>query len=116
MPPHLVAKAAVALGEPAFRRVHDGLLRAYFVESRDTSESATLLEIWRAAGLDAADFARREDPALLREVIDEHNAAMGIGVTGVPAVGLSGQDLVITGAHPRPLYRRWIERALEADV
>jgi predicted DsbA family dithiol-disulfide isomerase len=113
IPPHLVAKAAAQLGEQAFRAVHDRLLHAYFVESRDTSDPAELLSIWRDAGLDAADFGRHEDPELLRQVIDEHNEAIELGVTGVPAVGIADDDIVITGAHPRELYRRWIRRALD---
>ncbi len=47
-------------------------------------------------------------------VTEEHHAAIEAGVTGVPAVQLGGQDVVITGAHPRELYQRWARRALEA--
>ncbi len=115
VPPHLVAKAAATLSEDAFHRVHERLLHAYFVESRDVTDDETLLDIWHDAGLDPAEFKRREDPALLREVIDQHNAAIEAGVTGVPAVGLSGQEVVITGAQPRELYRRWMQRAIEAS-
>ena len=101
VPPHLVAKAAAQLGPEAFERVHERLLQAYFVENRDITESATLRSIWKDAGLDEADLARAEDPALLKEVIEQHNAAIEIGVTGVPAVQLEGQDFAVTGAHQK---------------
>ncbi len=113
VPPHLVAKAAASISDKAFDRVHERLLHAYFAENRDVSDPATLLEVWQDAGLDPAEFKRAQDPALLSEVGEQHNAAIEAGVTGVPAVQLEGQDVVITGAHPRELYRRWARRALE---
>lgn len=112
IPPHLVAKAARALGDPPFRAVHDRMLHAYFAENRDISTDDTLLAIWREAGLPDPAFERREDPALLKQVIDEHNSALESGVSGVPSVMLAGQDIPLTGAQPLALYRRWIERAL----
>ncbi len=114
MPPHLLAKAAASISDEAFERVHEQLLHAYFAESRDVSDPATLRAIWETAGLDPAEFERADDPALLRVVAEEHRAAIEAGVTGVPAVQLEGQDVVITGAHPRELYQRWARRALEA--
>jgi len=32
----------------------------------------------------------------------------------VPAIMLEGNDIAITGAHPRALYRRWIDRTIVA--
>ncbi len=113
IPPHLVAKAAASIHQDAFERVHERLLHAYFAESRDVTDPATLREIWEDAELDPAEFERAHDPALLKEVAQQHSAAIEAGVTGVPAVQLAGQDVVITGAHPRELYRRWARRALE---
>jgi len=114
VPPHLVAKAAASISDGAFQRVHERLLHAYFAENRDITAAMTLSEIWKDAGLDPAEFKRSEDPALLREVSEQHNTAIEAGVTGVPAMQLEGQDVAITGAHPRELYRRWARRALEA--
>lgn len=116
VPPHLVAKAAAALGDDAFRAVHERLLAAYFAENRDVSDDATLAEIWREAGLPEREFERREDPALLRSVLAEHEDALERGITGVPTVLIDGQDVPITGAHPLELYRRWITRVLEGEV
>jgi predicted DsbA family dithiol-disulfide isomerase len=114
VPPHLVAKAAAALGDEAFRRMHLRLMRAYFSENRDVTDAGVLRELWLEQDLPEADFARREDPALLEQVLDEHAAAQEAGATGVPAVQLQGNDAIIVGAHPLELYRRWLNRVLAA--
>ena len=113
IPPHLVAKAAAALGPDAFEEIHERLLRAYFVDNHDITNPETLRSIWKDARLPESELARTEDPALLKEVLDQHNEAISLGVTGVPAVQLEGQPAAITGAHPRDLYRRWIQKTLE---
>jgi predicted DsbA family dithiol-disulfide isomerase len=112
IPPHLVAKAAARLGNEAFRRMHERLLRAYFVESRDISDLETLRSLWRELDLAEGGFDAHCDPAIRREVLAEHAEAIELGATGVPAVRLAGNDAVIVGAQPVELYRRWIERAL----
>lgn len=112
VPAHLVAKAAAGLGREAFHRMHDRLLRAYFSESRDISDSDVLRELWKDAGLPEDRFDDAQAPALLDRVLHEHDSAIETGVTGVPAVSLEGNDAVIVGAHPESLYRTWIERTL----
>jgi len=113
VPPHLVAKAAATLGPDAFDAVHERLLHAYFAENRDITDPDTLYEIWQEARLPASAFERVEDPALVRQVVDEHNEAIERGVTGVPTIWMAGRDAPLTGAHPIELYRRWIRRTLE---
>jgi len=114
VPAHQVAKAAARLGEEAFRRIHERLLRAYFCENRDISDPLTLRSLWGEVGLDEARFAEWEDPALLERILDEHAQAVDGGATGVPAVRLQGNDAIIVGAHPMELYRRWVRRTLAA--
>lgn len=116
VPPHLLAKAAATFGDAAFRRVHDALLRAYFEENRDISRAPTLRAIWAAADLPETGLARVADPALLRQVSEEHNQAIELGVGGVPAVQMAGNDVAITGAHPLEMYRRWIQKQLAAEA
>ena len=116
IPPHLVAKAAAQLGEEPFQRIHEGLLRAYFAENRDITDASTLRAVWREAGLPDAEFERSDDPALLRETLQQHNEALEAGATGVPAVRLADNDAVIVGAHPFELYRRWFERNRAASA
>jgi predicted DsbA family dithiol-disulfide isomerase len=113
VPPHLVAKAAATLGEEAFGNLHERLLHAYFAENRDITSRQTLAALWREAGLPESEFVRSADPALLEETIAQHNEAIEVGVTGVPAVRMDGQQAVIIGAQPLELYRRWVQRNLE---
>jgi len=112
VPPHLVSKAAARLGEEAFERIHRRLMRAYFKENRDISDNRVLLELWLDVGLEASDFAAIRDPGLLQAVIDDHNDALGHGVTGVPAVRLESDPGVVVGALPMERYRSWIDHAL----
>jgi predicted DsbA family dithiol-disulfide isomerase len=110
VPPHLVAKAAASLGAESFRVIHQGLMRAYFGESRDITAAATLRAIWSEAGLPETEFERSQAPALLEETLGQHDEAVARGVNGVPASGVAGSDLYIVGAHSVELYRRWIRR------
>lgn len=115
IPPHQVAKAAARLGKDAFERIHERLLRAYFCESLDVSDTDTQLALWREVGLPDEAFATRKDPVFIEQIIDEHNESLGIGVTGVPAVRWADSDIAIVGAQPIETYRRWIERQLAAE-
>jgi predicted DsbA family dithiol-disulfide isomerase len=114
IPPHLVAKAAATFGADAFQKMHERLLHAYFAENRDITNADTLAALWREVGLPEAEFVRSADPALLQETIAQHKEAVEVGATGVPAVRLEGQEAVIIGAQPLELYRRWVQRNLEA--
>lgn len=116
IPAHLAAKAAARLGPDAFRHMHDRLLVAYFGENQDISDTDTLARLWKEIGLDPDAFAAHEDPALLRQVIDEHNRAIELGVSGVPSVLIAGQDVPIAGAQPLTLYRRWLDRVLSGEI
>ncbi len=112
IPPHRVAKAAATLGEDAFERVHDRLLRAYFTENRDITSDATLAEIWKEAELPAAELERAEGPAVLEQILREYREAFEVGATGVPSVRRADQEVAVTGAFPVEFYKRWVERAL----
>jgi len=110
VPPHLAAKAAATLGEDAFRRMHERLMRAYFAESRDITAADTLRALWEDVGLPSDAFGRAADPALLRRVADEHDAALERGITGVPAVCVAGREGFVPGAQPIETYRLWLRR------
>lgn len=114
VPPHVVAKAAGALSPDAAARMRDRLFRAYFAESRDISDAATLRALWSEAGLDAADFDAIEVPARTREVLADHAEAQALGATGVPAVRLADHDFVLVGAQPEAVYLRWLQKVAAA--
>lgn len=112
IPPHLVAKAAAALGGDAFRRIHRALLEAYFGNSRDVTDTATLRAIWCETGLPEDAFALSAEPRLLEQVLAEHAEAVRLGMNGVPSVHVEGDDAFVTGAYPVEMYRRWVTRRL----
>lgn len=114
IPPHLVAKAAAALGGDAFRRIHRALLEAYFGNSRDVTDTATLRAIWCETGLPEDAFALSAEPRLLEQVLAEHAEAVRLGMNGVPSVHVEGDDAFVTGAYPVEMYRRWVTRRLAA--
>jgi predicted DsbA family dithiol-disulfide isomerase len=112
VPPHLVAKAAAALGRDAFRAVDERLFHAYFAENRDITDPATLRALWREAGLPDGAFARSADPALRRATLAEHDEAVARGITAVPTVVMEGREGAVVGARPYADYRRWVARSL----
>lgn len=111
IPAHVAAKAAQRGSPEKFRALHERLLRAYFVENRDISTRETLLDLWEEVGIESVNCPNLDEPELVRAVVDDHNEALAMGVTGVPAVRLVGNDAVIVGAQPMQNYRRWVERA-----
>ncbi len=110
IPAHVVARAARGLGDAAGRAMHERLLRAYFEESRDISRESVLRELWRDAGLPDEGFAACANPTLVQETIRDHNEAVELGMTGVPAVRVAGSDAFVMGAQPLDVYRRWVAR------
>ncbi len=116
VPPQLVSKAARSLGRPAFRAVHERLLRAYFVDNRDISHADVLRSVWDDAGLPAAEFERRRDPELLRQVLEEYVGAVQMGISGVPTVAMEDREGFLTGALPLEQYERWVRRALDGVI
>jgi predicted DsbA family dithiol-disulfide isomerase len=115
IPPHLLVKAAARTGGRArAAAMSQRLFEAYFSENLDITDPETMETLWRECGLDPADLAHAGDEDLLQQVLEEHREAVKFGVSGVPAIMLEGTDVAITGAHPRALYRRWIDRTITA--
>jgi predicted DsbA family dithiol-disulfide isomerase len=115
VPPHLVAKAALAVGRDAGARMRERLFRAYFTENRDISAEPNLRALWEELELPPDVFEARLDPALERSVFEEYQEAMDLGATGVPALRLADQEFVLMGAQPEAFYLRWFERARDAQ-
>ena len=116
IPPHVVARAARRLGASAGRAMHERLLRAYFEENRDISREPVLRELWADVGLARDGFDASRAPELVRETIDDHNAALELGITGVPAVRVAGSDAFVMGAQPLDVYRRWLRKLLAREA
>ena len=101
---------AWADGQPGGEAIHDALFRAYFVDARDISDPAVLVEIATSVGLPAE---------AAREVIEKrtHKAAIDAdweksreyGVTGVPTfvIGRNG----VVGAQPYEALEQLVAQA-----
>ena len=101
--------------QPGCEAIHDALFRAYFVEARDISQPAVLLEIVEKLGL-AVDGAREVlEKRTFREAIDrDWELSRRIGVTGVPTfvAGRSG----VVGAQPYEVLEQLVRKAAQGDT
>lgn len=113
VPAHRVAKAASSVSYPAFVRMHERIMEAYFSENRDVSSMNVLQELWGELALPAERFADAYSVEIEAEIFREFEEAREYGATGVPAIRRLDNDAAIVGAHPEELYRRWIDRSLE---
>lgn len=109
--------AAHALIESARRHgvqgaVKEALMRAFFVEGLDLTETQTLVRIASEAGLDRKEAqAATADEALRRAVADEEDKARAMGVNGVPFF-IFNKRLAVEGAQPPEVL---LDAMLEAE-
>jgi predicted DsbA family dithiol-disulfide isomerase len=113
LPAQIVSKAALDLGDAAYRSLHRRLFSAYFTESRDISGEAVLREIWGEAGLATDSFPALGDADLVARVHSDHEQAHEEGATGVPALRRAEDEYAIVGALPYEMLERWLRRTLE---
>jgi predicted DsbA family dithiol-disulfide isomerase len=112
VPPAVAAKAAARQGADAFVRYHRALMENYFHQNRNITEPENLVRIANETSLDVPGFLEAlRDPALGREVVDDHNEAVSMGINGVPTVIVDGRWR-IAGAQEREIYRRVVELRL----
>jgi predicted DsbA family dithiol-disulfide isomerase len=85
--------------QPGGEAIHDALFRAYFVDARDISQPAVLLDIAREIGL-PVDAAREVlDKRTFKDAVDaDWKLSREYGVTGVPTF-VAGRHGVV-GAQP----------------
>lgn len=115
VPPAVAAKAAARQGAAAFARYHRALMESYFHENRNITERENLVHIAGETGLDVPAFITAlSDPALGRAVVDDHDEAVSMGISGVPTVIVDGRWKV-SGAQPREVYRRIVEMRLAGE-
>ncbi len=117
--PAQVAHKVVEANWPEFaRKVHWGLLEAYFSQNRDISDWNVLADVVAEVGVDRDSFAEAvntQRQAMAELVIDEHNLAIEQGITAVPTV-LINEVLPVPGAQESDSYIIWIERILERQA
>jgi predicted DsbA family dithiol-disulfide isomerase len=100
--------------QPGGDAIHDALFRAYFVEARDISQPAVLLDIVERVGL-SVDGAREalETRAFKGAVDADWELSRRYGVTGVPTfvAGRSG----VVGAQPYEALEELVREAATQD-
>ena len=100
--------------QPGGEAFHDAMFRAYFVEARDISQPAVLLEIAEKVGL-SVDGAREVlEQRTFKDAVDaDWKLSREYGITGVPTfvVGRHG----VVGAQPYEVLEELVkQRAAEA--
>jgi predicted DsbA family dithiol-disulfide isomerase len=98
--------------QPGGDALHDALFRAYFVEARDISQPAVLLEVAKAVGLDVDAAHQVIETRAFKAAVDEDWAlSRHYGITGVPTfvVGRHG----VVGAQPYEVLVQLVEKAAE---
>ncbi|MDD5249212.1 MAG: 2-hydroxychromene-2-carboxylate isomerase [Rhodocyclaceae bacterium] len=90
------------------RRFAHAVFRAYYVDGRDISDPATVLELAAAAGADRAALAAAlETPEIKDRLKREIEAAMARGIFGAPYVIVD--DEPFWGADRLPQIEMWLE-------
>ncbi len=95
--------------------MHYRLLEAYFSENRTISDWEVLAELVSEIGEDPSYFLEKVDERksdLASLTIEEHNEAVGQGITAVPTT-LINRVLPVPGAQESETYITWIERIIE---
>ncbi|MGZ5078717.1 MAG: DsbA family protein [Usitatibacter sp.] len=89
------------------RRLAKALYKAYFVDNVDISAPATVVEVAKSVGVDAAALsAALEDPALKDRAKREVDAAIAVGVFGSPFFVVDGEPF--WGVDRMPMVEQWI--------
>jgi predicted DsbA family dithiol-disulfide isomerase len=101
--------------QPGGEALHDALFRAYFVEARDISQLAVLLDIVQQRGL-SVDGAREVlEKRTFKDAVDaDWKLARQYGITGVPTfvVGRHG----VVGAQPYEVLEQLVQNVPPADT
>ena len=96
--------------QPGGEALHDALFRAYFVEARDISQPAVLLEIAERVGLPVEGAREVLEKRTFKAAIDADWAlSRRYGVTGVPTF-VAGRHGVV-GAQPYEVLEELVRRA-----
>ncbi|MDG1368391.1 MAG: DsbA family protein, partial [Acidimicrobiales bacterium] len=91
------------------------LMDAYFAENRTISDPNVLAEIAAQCGADPGSFISyvvKHQERLAQDVIDDHNASIEHGVTGVPTI-LLDEILPVQGAQDLDVYVQYIQRLID---
>jgi predicted DsbA family dithiol-disulfide isomerase len=96
--------------QPGGEAIHDALFRAYFVEARDISQPAVLLDIVKTVGL-SIDKAREViEQRTFKDAVDaDWKLSREYGITGVPTFVAARYGVV--GAQPYEALEALVKKA-----
>ena len=96
--------------QPGGEAFHDAMFRAYFVDTRDISNSDVLLEIVKETGL-SVDGAREVlEKRTFKDAVDaDWKLSRQYGITGVPTFVVGRQGVV--GAQPYEVLEQLVKEA-----
>jgi predicted DsbA family dithiol-disulfide isomerase len=96
--------------QPGGEAFHDAMFRAYFVEARDISKPAVLLEIAEQLGLPVAGAREVLEMRTFKAAVDQDWAlSRQYGITGVPTFVAGARGVV--GAQPYEVLERLVKEA-----
>jgi predicted DsbA family dithiol-disulfide isomerase len=96
--------------QPGGEAIHDALFRAYFVEARDISQPAVLLDIVKAVGLPVDKAREVIEQRTFKDAVDaDWKLSREYGITGVPTF-VAGRYGVV-GAQPYEALEALVEKA-----
>jgi len=96
--------------QPGGEALHDALFRAYFVDARDISQPAVLLDVVERVGLSVDEARTVLETRSFKEAVDaDWTLAHQYGITGVPTfvVGRYG----VVGAQPYEVLEQLVSKA-----
>jgi predicted DsbA family dithiol-disulfide isomerase len=96
--------------QPGGEAFHDAMFRAYFVEARDISQPAVLLEIAAQAGLPIEAAREVIEKRTFKEAVDrDWELSRRYGITGVPTFVMGDRGVV--GAQPYEVLEQLVKQS-----
>ncbi|WP_310627186.1 DsbA family oxidoreductase [Limnohabitans sp.] len=115
-PNTVVAHSLIAVSEPGMAQdaMVEALFKTYFIEGRDLTEAAVLMDIAESAGM-ARSVAEQhlQNSALHSQTIGNDNAAREMGITGVPFF-IFNRQVGLSGAHESDTLLQAMAEAMNA--
>jgi predicted DsbA family dithiol-disulfide isomerase len=115
-PNTVVAHSLIAVSESGVAQdaMVEALFKAYFLEGRNLTEAAVLMDIAESAGMDrAVAEVNLQNAELHSQTIDSDKAAREMGITGVPFF-IFNRQVGLSGAHEAEILLQGMVEAMNA--
>jgi predicted DsbA family dithiol-disulfide isomerase len=115
-PNTVVAHSLIAVSEPGLQQdaMVEAFFKAYFLEGKDLTEAAVLMDVAESAGMDrAVAETHLQNSALHSQTIDSDKAAREMGITGVPFF-IFNRQVGLSGAHEAETLLQGMVEAMNA--